>query len=194
MTDDNSYSANLAQYRRTFKILDHYLNVIEEHCGPARPITEPSRGMDVHEATRIALERMGRPTDKESVYHAYAYVARLQDEVGGVSDKSAPNLTTVLVDHFWQTMSHVPTPDQWAQERDDDQQADAEAIADAMTPELLAHAVRVAMPALLQQAIDEDAAAGKSVDSVNAAGNERRLTPDEAAALLHAAAEGGDLP
>ncbi|HYF72785.1 MAG TPA: hypothetical protein VD864_08180 [Nocardioides sp.] len=159
MTDDNSYSANMAQYRRTFPILDHYLSVIEEHCGPARPLTEPSRGMDVHVATRVALERLGRPADEESVYHAYAYVARLQDEVEAVSDKTPPTLTSVLVDHFWQSMSHLPTPEQWAEEQDDDQQADAEAIAEAMTPELLAHAVRVAMPALLQQVIDENAEA-----------------------------------
>jgi hypothetical protein len=193
MADDNSYSTNLAQYRRTFPILDHYLNVIEEHCGPARPITEPSRGMDVHVATQIALERMGRPTDKESVYHAYAYVARLQDEVESMSDKPVQTLRSVIVDHFWQSMNHVPTPEQWAQEREIDQQGDAECIADAMTPELLAHAVQVAMPALLQQVIDEDAAIRKGVHSVDTP-SESRYTLDEAQALLRAAAEGGDLP
>jgi hypothetical protein len=206
--EDNSYRANLRRYREQFPLLDEYLKVLDLFATKdVQPITEPMKGgVDVHQATKIALSRLGRDCDNDMAYWAFSYIEKLRHEVDSMSDQPEPTVSSVLIDHFWPTWGHLPTVAQWEEEMEDDKDYTAKELFDAMTREMCELAIKIAMPTLLQWVIDEDErvrlrargraemVGGKAPEASGDVPDEQRFTLDEAAALLRAAAEGGDLP
>lgn len=155
---DNSYRANLREYRAQFPLLDEYLKVVDQFTPDVvQPITEEMKGgVDVHVATKIALSRLGRDCDDDTAYWAWAYIEKLRNEVNSMSDQPEPTVASVLIDHFWPTWGHLPTVAEWEEEMEDDKDYHANELFDAMPREMCELAIKIAMPTLLERVIEED--------------------------------------
>jgi hypothetical protein len=163
---DLSFAERAAEYPKMFPVYGAYLEIIKEHnTRPADlPITEPHEspdGVDTIRGAQLALKRIGNPgwTDKLTVHATAAYIAGLEREICRLTeDEHEPTLESVVLGHFYQYAGSIPTVESWLEEEDGEQLADAEELIQRMTPELLREAVRLAMPKILADIIEQDQA------------------------------------
>jgi len=153
--EDTSYAATKARYRDLFPLYNAWWSVMDE-TKHDRPITEAHHGMDALAMARIALARIGRPTDdKLTISMADAFVHKLEREVCETSDDEDPTLRSVVVGYFFGFDDHLMTPAEWSELDDEDKHGHAAELAEAMPDEVVARVLEMAMPMVLAEVIHE---------------------------------------
>lgn len=148
----------LLKYRASNPILDSYLSAVEEHSAFGATINQPSDGIDVREATRIALAKIGRPArDQFDIDAAEKYIRSLLDEAETLFPPTEKTLAHYVIHALYPWAGAVPTAEDWEQQSDDETTV---AIADVMDQigdhsddlrALLREALKHAMPAILRE-------------------------------------------
>lgn len=155
-----------AEYRDQFPELAAYLDIVHEHSGPDRSINEPlTGGIDTRQATRLALERIGRPArDDEDVKYAEAWIARLRDEIESQTEPAEKKISDFVIDSMFQYVGCMPTADDWFAQAGEDKDGDINDVialirhgvpADRLYV-LLREVLEFAFPAILARITEDD--------------------------------------
>lgn len=169
MTTPMTRDEILLRYRADHPILDAYLTAVHEHSS-FNGINETSGGIDVREAARIALQKIGRPArDEFDVDAAEKYIRSLLDEAETLFPPVDKTLAYHVISGLYPLVGGVPTAEAWEAQSDDHKIVD---VADVLATvgdhsddlkALLREALKHAMPAILREI------------TANAQENERRL-------------------
>jgi hypothetical protein len=163
---DLSFAERAAKYSEMFPVYGAYQEIIKErNARPVDlPITEPCEvpgSVDTLQGAQLALQRIGHPgwNDKLTVQPTESYTRGLEREVCElIKDEHEPTLESVVLGHFYQFAACIPSVESWLDEPLDEQLDDVEELVQRMTPELLREAVRLAMPKILADMIEQDRA------------------------------------
>lgn len=196
-------------YYETFPLLKAYDEITRERNSvPNADINDPASSptaVTTMTATELALVRIGKPPrDRADVLYAERYIREVQREMEGELPPSpdASPLLELVISGVYALAGCVPDAESWAGFDTETQEFELEEImagapdhTDALKA-LLLEALQYGMPAVLREITarygrrQSDSAATEDDKSENIPDGERRYSPDEAAALLMAAATG----
>ncbi|MFI6307454.1 hypothetical protein ACIBCH_36685 [Amycolatopsis thailandensis] len=152
----------VAEYREQFPIVAAYLDTVIAHSA-FTSINQPADGIDRTAATRIAMQRIGRPArDDTDVEYAETYIRRILEEMETLMPPEEMNLPNLVMKAFFPLSGHVPTAGDWSEYDQDDRNMHIDDVIQS-TPDhtddlkhLLRQALQFGMPSILAQITAND--------------------------------------